>query len=90
MKTPDLWLEKLVESLETTIEQGKASSDDIKHNISALLKSQLTKLDVVSREEFDAQQAILEKSRKEIESVKQELADLETAIAALNTLRDEN
>jgi BMFP domain-containing protein YqiC len=42
--------------------------------------SQLAKLDVVSREEFETQQLILEKTRSKIDALEAQLAQLETAV----------
>ena len=49
---------------------------DVEKNVRALMSSVFTKLDLVSREEFDVQREVLARSR-------QKLAELEARIAAL-------
>ena len=50
-------------------------------NARALLQSALRRLDMVSREEFDAQADILARTRARVEELEQELAALEAALA---------
>ncbi|MEY3200605.1 MAG: hypothetical protein RIR70_155 [Pseudomonadota bacterium] len=49
---------------------------DVEKNLRALLSSAFTKLDLVTREEFDVQREVLARAR-------QKLAELEARIAAL-------
>ena len=58
--------------------------EDIEKNIRALISSSLAKLDLVTREEFDNQQAVLQHTRaklerleKEVEALRQPVDDLE-------------
>lgn len=55
---------------------------DIEKNARALLSSFFTKLDLVSREEFDIQAQVLQRTREK-------LKDLETRVAALES-RNQN
>jgi BMFP domain-containing protein YqiC len=77
MKAPEDFLDGLTEQLNQFVAQGKQSGEDIRHNIRSLVQSQLSKLDVVSREDFDVQQAILEKTRAQLIQLESKLADLE-------------
>lgn len=45
-----------------------------------LLEGLLRKLNLVSREEFDAQQAVLMRTREKVEALEQALADVQTAL----------
>lgn len=47
--------------------------------VRALLQSTLAKLELVSREEFDAQAAVLARTRAKLESLEQQLAQLQAA-----------
>jgi ubiquinone biosynthesis accessory factor UbiK len=51
--------------------------DDMEKNIHALLQSGLSKLDLVSREEFEVQKAVLAKTRARLEELEQRVAELE-------------
>lgn len=80
MKAPEEILEGLSDQLSQFIAQGKQSGEDIRHNVRSLVQSQLSKLDVVSREDFDVQQAILEKTRTQLIQLEEKLAELEDRI----------
>jgi ubiquinone biosynthesis accessory factor UbiK len=49
---------------------------DIQRNLRALIQSGLAKMDVVTREEFAAQAAILERTRTKLDALEKQLADL--------------
>lgn len=80
MKAPEEILEGLSDQLSQFLAQGKQSGEDIRHNVRSLVQSQLSKLDVVSREDFDVQQAILEKTRAQLIQLEGKLAELEDRI----------
>ncbi|WP_196161042.1 accessory factor UbiK family protein [Reinekea sp. G2M2-21] len=80
MRTPEDFLDRISEQVNDLLGQSKQSSEDIKRNVRALIQAQLAKLDVVSREEFEVQQAILLKTRTQIEQLEQQLANLEAQI----------
>lgn len=58
---------------------------DIQRNLRALLQSGLAKMDVVTRDEFEAQAAVLERTRAKLDMLEKQLTDLE---AHLNTQGD--
>lgn len=60
-------------------ESGETSKDKVK----AMIQSRLKSLDLVTREEFDAQTALLQKSQEQLSSLEQQIAELE------QQLRDE-
>jgi ubiquinone biosynthesis accessory factor UbiK len=51
--------------------------DDMEKNIHGLLQSGLSKLDLVSREEFEVQKAVLAKTRSRLEALEIRVAELE-------------
>jgi hypothetical protein len=51
--------------------------DDIEKNFHALLQSALSKLDLVSREEFEVQKAVLAKTRSKLDDLEKRVAELE-------------
>ena len=66
-----------------TTTNGSASSDAEKLDQSQmrpLLESLLRKLNLVTREEFDAQAAVLLRTRKKLQDLEVQIADLETKI----------
>lgn len=50
--------------------------NDLESNIKAALQSGLAKMNLVTREEFDIQTALLERSREKLEQLEQQLAEL--------------
>jgi ubiquinone biosynthesis accessory factor UbiK len=50
--------------------------DEMDKNMRALVQSGLAKLDVVSREEFDAQSAILKRTRDQVTELESQLEQL--------------
>ncbi len=54
--------------------------DDMEKNVHALLQSALSKLDLVSREEFEVQKAVLAKTRSRLEELEKRVAELEQRV----------
>jgi BMFP domain-containing protein YqiC len=50
---------------------------DLESNFKAILRERLSKLDLVSRDEFDAQARVLERTRSRLEALEARLAQLE-------------
>ena len=50
---------------------------DLESNFRAVLRERLSKLDLVSRDEFDAQTRVLERTRARLEALEVRLASLE-------------
>jgi BMFP domain-containing protein YqiC len=53
-----------------------ALSQDFQRNLRALIQSGLGKMDVVTRDEFDAQQAVLERTREKLDQLEVQLTEL--------------
>jgi BMFP domain-containing protein YqiC len=49
----------------------------MEHNLRAVLSEAISRLDLISREEFDAQQRVLTRTRERLEALEQEVAELE-------------
>ncbi len=70
---------KLLEELSSKIRDTlqKSPVGDLDKNIHALLRSTFTKLELVSREEFDVQTEVLRRTREKLEALEKKLNDLE-------------
>ncbi|WP_338506056.1 ubiquinone biosynthesis accessory factor UbiK [Erwinia aphidicola] len=55
--------------------------DDVEKKIRQTLQAQLTRLDVVNREEFDVQTQVLLRTREKLAALEQRLAELEAKVA---------
>lgn len=62
-------------------EDVKHISADLDKNIKTLIQSAFTKIDLVTREEFDAQTKVLARSREKLERLEKQIQELEQAIA---------
>ncbi len=60
----------------------KALGDDLERNFRSLLKAGLGKMDLVTREEFDLQVAVLARTREKLEALEARLAELEDSAAS--------
>lgn len=68
-------LEQLAAQISALLPEQAGS--DMKQNIQQVLARQLNKLDVVSRDEFDAQQAVLLRTREKLDALEKQVAQLE-------------
>ena len=68
---------KLADAVPPGLRELKA---DLEKNFRAVLQSALGKLDLVTREEFDVQAAVLSRTRDKLEELSQRLAELEAAL----------
>ena len=75
---------KMFENLSQTMTQflqGNASlpgQDAMQQQIKTVLQSSFAKLDLVTREEFDAQAAVLQRTREKLEQLEALVAELES------------
>ncbi|GDX54647.1 hypothetical protein LBMAG28_11210 [Methylophilaceae bacterium] len=51
---------------------------DIEKNIDALLKGMFTKMELVTREEFDVQTEVLKRTRQKLEELEKKLFEIES------------
>ena len=51
---------------------------DLEQNFKSVLQSGLTRFDLVTREEFDVQAAVLRRTREKLEQIEARLRELET------------
>ncbi len=74
--------DNLGEKIEQVLPEGLASNrQDLHNNISTLLQEGLSKLDVVTREEFDRQADILAATRGRLEQAEKLLSALEAQLS---------
>jgi ubiquinone biosynthesis accessory factor UbiK len=69
------FIENLSSKLKEAVE--KSPVGDLEKNINALLQSAFTKMMLVSREEFDVQTEVLQRTREKLETLEKKLSDLE-------------
>ncbi len=76
-------IEQLARSLLNDLKTAvpTTTADLPEKELRVLLESALRKLNLVSREEFDAQQAVLQRTRQKLEQLEQQMAELEDSIS---------
>ena len=71
-------MEDLVKKLADTVPQGlKSVREDLEQNFRSVLQSGLGKLDLVTREEFEVQEAVLARTREKLDALEAKLKELE-------------
>ena len=75
------WQETWKENVEKTVEQLTKNSPftDMGQNAKTFFTSALQKLDVVTREEFDVQAAMLARTREKLDALEKQVVALEQA-----------
>ena len=77
-RTIDEKLTELAHRLSASLPEGmSALKRDAEQNFKAVLQSALTRMDLVSRREFDVQAGVLQRTREKLEALEQRLAQLE-------------
>ena len=67
---------KLAESLPDNL---RTMQQDLEDGFRAVLSTGISKLDLVTREEFEVQQAVLARTREKLEALEKRLAEYEAA-----------
>ena len=71
-------LDELAKKLIDALPEGmKNAKTDLEKNFKAILQSTFAKLDLVTREEFDAQKGVLLRSREKLEALEKIIKELE-------------
>lgn len=71
-------IEEIANKFSQSIPPGaKAFQKDIEKNFKDVLQSIVSKMDLVTREEFDVQQKVLTRTREKIESLEKIVTELE-------------
>jgi ubiquinone biosynthesis accessory factor UbiK len=75
-------LDDLAKRLADSVPESlRAFGRDLEGNFKAVLQAQLAKLDLVTRQDFDVQAAILERTREKLTTLEARLKDLEAKLA---------
>lgn len=74
-------LDELAGRLADAVPGGAARiGDELEKNFRAVLDSVFSRMSLVTREEFDAQKAVLERTRQKLEAIEAHLQELERTI----------
>lgn len=71
-------IEQIARQIHESMPKGiREFGDDVEKKIRQTLQAQLTRLDLVSREEFDVQTQVLLRTREKLARLEQRISDLE-------------
>ena len=71
-------IENLARKLAESMPEGLRSvREDLENNFRAVLRSSLSKLDLVTRDEFEVQEAVLQRTREKLEALESKVAEFE-------------
>lgn len=71
-------LDELTDKVMNLLPKGvRDVQQDIEKNVRAVLQSTFAKMDLVTREEFDVQSAVLARTREKLEQLEKKVAELE-------------
>ncbi len=74
-------IENLARKLAETVPEGlRSMRKDLEENFRSVLKSGLGKLDLVTREEFEVQEAVLARTREKLAALEKRLSEHEKKI----------
>lgn len=71
-------LDELARQLAETVPKNiRALGEDLERNFKSLLQNGFDRMDLVTREEFDLQTAVLQRTREKLEKLEARVAELE-------------
>ncbi|RPE74703.1 ubiquinone biosynthesis accessory factor UbiK [Vulcaniibacterium tengchongense] len=74
-------IDELARRLSGLVPPGlRESREELQQNFKAVLQSGLAKLDLVTREEFEVQRAVLQRTREKLEELQRTVAELEAQL----------
>ena len=81
MQTGNINLDSLLQQITSALPDGwQDMKGDLDRNLHAALRSTLSKLDLVTREEFEIQREVLARTRSKCDSLAEQVAELEKQI----------
>jgi len=69
--------EKLSDVLPSSL---KSVKNDVEENMKTVLQNAFSKMDLVTREEFDVQTAVLSRTRAKVDALEKQLSEIEASL----------
>ncbi len=71
-------IDNLAKKLAESVPEGlRSMREDLETNFQGVLRSGISKLDLVTREEFEVQEAVLARTREKLERLEEKLEEIE-------------
>lgn len=77
------FFEEISQQISKLLPQAEAAGDDMKRSVSSALQKGFARMDLLTREEFEAQLAALVRAEQKIETLEAQLKDLENRVQEL-------
>ena len=77
------FFEDISQQISKLLPQAEAAGDDMKRSVSSALQKGFARMDLLTREEFEAQLAALTRAEEKIGALETQLAQLESRIQEL-------
>lgn len=75
-------IENLARKLAESVPEGlRAVREELENNFRSVLRASLSKLDLVTREEFEVQEAVLARTREKLEALEARLEEYEKGLS---------
>lgn len=74
---PEQFLNQVLQQFQQLAPGAEAMSDEVKKQLKSSVTAAFERMDLVSREEFDAQKAVLLRTRERLEALEKQVAALE-------------
>lgn len=71
------FVERIIAEVRRRLPEAGELAGEVEHNLRGVLSEAISRLDLISREEFDAQQRVLARTRERLEALEREVAELE-------------
>lgn len=77
------FFEEISQQISKILPQAEAAGDDIKRSVSSALQKGFARMDLLTREEFEAQLAALARAEEKIDALETQVAQLENRVQEL-------
>lgn len=79
------FFEEISQQISKLLPQAEAAGDDMKRSVASALQKGFARMDLLTREEFEAQLAALSRAEQKIEALETQLVQLESRVQELET-----
>tara|TARA_R110002167_G_scaffold6277_4_gene28920 strand:- start:6515 stop:6778 length:264 start_codon:yes stop_codon:yes gene_type:complete len=77
------FFEEISQQISKILPQAEAAGDDMKRSVSSALQKGFARMDLLTREEFEAQLAALARAEEKIDALETQVAQLENRVQEL-------
>jgi BMFP domain-containing protein YqiC len=77
------FFEEISQQISKLLPQAEAAGDDVRRSVAAAMQKGFARMDLLTREEFEAQLAALSRAEQKIETLETQLVQLENRVQEL-------